>query len=92
MSKSIQQQPNHDDIARSAYHLWEQSGKPAGREVEFWLAAEALLRSPARRVQSRRPARSAPRSAPAAPSARAPVSKEVKASAGFGTVGESPKR
>jgi hypothetical protein len=92
MSKSIQHQPNHDEIARMAYHLWEQNAKPAGREVEFWLAAEARLRSPPRTEPSRRPARRAPRSEPQASSARAPVSKETKASVRLGAVGESPKR
>ncbi|MGT2502103.1 DUF2934 domain-containing protein [Bradyrhizobium guangxiense] len=26
-----------------AYELWEQAGRPAGRELEFWLEAERLL-------------------------------------------------
>jgi len=88
MSEPIQQQHNHDEIARLAYHLWEQNAKPAGRDVEFWLAAEGIVRSRAGTAQSGRPARSAPRSrrpggkaSPAkaegapAPAARAPASK-----------------
>ena len=27
------------DIVRKAYELWEQSGKPAGRDQEFYLKA-----------------------------------------------------
>jgi hypothetical protein len=89
MSKSIQQQLNHDEIARTAYHLWEQNAKPAGRDVEFWLAAETLLRSQAGTAPSRRPARRALRNKPPgvkaspagaeapppSPAARAPASK-----------------
>lgn len=32
--------PDQDDIARHAYGLWEQNGRPAGRDLEFWVAAE----------------------------------------------------
>jgi hypothetical protein len=51
MSKLIhQQQPSRDEIARLAYELWEQNAKPAGLEVEFWLKAEQLLRSQAKKA------------------------------------------
>jgi hypothetical protein len=36
--------PPHDAIARRAYELYEGSGCPPGRDVEFWLAAERELR------------------------------------------------
>lgn len=39
--------------AERAYILWEQAGRPAGRDQEFWLRAEAELAAAA-------PARSAP--------------------------------
>ncbi len=35
---------NHDDIARRAYRLWEQEGKPVGRDQEFWFRAQQQLR------------------------------------------------
>jgi hypothetical protein len=35
--------PAHDVIAARAYQIWEQNGRPAGREVEFWLQAEQSL-------------------------------------------------
>jgi hypothetical protein len=28
------------DTALKAYYLWEQAGRPAGRDVELWLTAE----------------------------------------------------
>ena len=31
-------------IATRAYILWEQAGRPAGRDVEYWLLAEAQLK------------------------------------------------
>ena len=31
-------------VAAYAYHIWEQEGRPVGREREHWLQAEAQLR------------------------------------------------
>lgn len=31
---------NYQQIATVAYRLWEQAGRPDGRDVEFWLQAE----------------------------------------------------
>ena len=33
-----------ENIAACAFTLWEQSGCPQGRDVEFWLKAEQLLK------------------------------------------------
>ena len=44
-------------IRERAYLLWEQDGRPAGRDVEFWLRAETEARAttPAgRRVTARK--------------------------------------
>lgn len=41
--------PNPDvawGIAIHAYELWEAAGKPADRDLEFWLLAERELRFP----------------------------------------------
>src|SRR5436309_14542805 len=35
--------PASIDVVRRAYELWEQSGKPAGRDQEFYLRAEREL-------------------------------------------------
>jgi len=35
--------PSQEAIAQRAYSLWEQAGKPAGRDEEFWLRAETEL-------------------------------------------------
>lgn len=32
------------DIQHAAYFLWEQAGRPAGRDQEFWFAARERLR------------------------------------------------
>jgi hypothetical protein len=34
----------HDEIADRAYQLWEERGRPEGRDLEFWLEAEAEIR------------------------------------------------
>ena len=37
-------QMNRDaEIRDLAYHLWEEAGRPGGRDQEFWLRAEAGL-------------------------------------------------
>jgi len=35
--------PTHEAIARRAYELYQESGYPNGRDVEFWLLAEREL-------------------------------------------------
>jgi hypothetical protein len=30
-----------DEIAQRAYQLWEKAGRPDGKDLEFWLEAEA---------------------------------------------------
>jgi hypothetical protein len=35
----------HEEIARLAYHLWEQSGREHGRHEEHWLRAEQEIRA-----------------------------------------------
>ena len=37
-------EPTHDDIALWAVTIWEEEGRPQGRELEHWLLAEARLR------------------------------------------------
>jgi hypothetical protein len=47
MNKTIEQTLVADagNVSRLAYQLWEDAGRPAGRDLEFWLAAESKLRS-----------------------------------------------
>lgn len=37
-------EPTHDEIARCAYSLWEQKGRPQDQEAEIWFCAAAQLR------------------------------------------------
>ena len=37
------QNPSEEEIRARAHELWEQAGKPEGREDEFWLLAEKDL-------------------------------------------------
>jgi hypothetical protein len=32
-----------NEVQHRAYHLWEAAGRPAGRDLEYWLQAEAEL-------------------------------------------------
>jgi hypothetical protein len=44
MAKTLDKKgPTHDEIARCAYAIFEQEGRPEGREMEHWLRAEAQL-------------------------------------------------
>ena len=38
--------PTDEQIRIRAYELWEQAGKPQGREAEFWHLAERDLQEP----------------------------------------------
>jgi hypothetical protein len=35
-------------VADRAYYLWEQAGRPHGRDLEFWILAEADIRAASR--------------------------------------------
>jgi hypothetical protein len=37
------QTATHQEIAAAAYSIWEQQGRPAGRDVEHWLQAELQI-------------------------------------------------
>ena len=45
MNQNIEKSLKTDvaSVSRLAYELWENAGRPAGRDLEFWLAAEAKL-------------------------------------------------
>ena len=43
MEKSVA--ANEASVSRLAYQLWENAGRPAGRDLEFWLTAEAQVRT-----------------------------------------------
>jgi hypothetical protein len=42
------------DIAKRAYELWEQSGRPAGKDIDFWLKAEAESRNESQETKTNR--------------------------------------
>ena len=47
MNKTIEKTVKTDEsnVSRLAYELWENAGRPAGRDLEFWLTAEAKVRA-----------------------------------------------
>lgn len=42
---------NVDAISSRAYQIWEQEGRPHGRDLEHWAQAEAELVSAARQTE-----------------------------------------
>lgn len=42
--------PTEQEIQHAAYFLWEAEGRPAGRDLEIWLAARERLKHAARRT------------------------------------------
>lgn len=40
-------------VRNLAYNLWEQAGRPEGRDQEFWLEAERLLVKPDRETKGK---------------------------------------
>jgi hypothetical protein len=47
--------PTEMDIVRRAYELWEQAGKPDGKDQEFYHQAEQELRNEDKSSPSRTP-------------------------------------
>jgi len=41
--KQTNPQPSREQIATTAYQLWEKAGRPSAREMDFWLQAERQL-------------------------------------------------
>jgi hypothetical protein len=52
MKNTMEQTVTVDEasVSRVAYELWENAGRPAGRDLEFWLAAEAQVRGSLRKL------------------------------------------
>lgn len=44
MNSTPAHEPTEAEIQKAAYYLWLESGCPAGRELEHWLAAKELLK------------------------------------------------
>jgi hypothetical protein len=62
MNKTIEQTVTTDEtnVCRLAYELWENAGRPSGRDLEFWLAAEAKVRTGGRPASSETAVRNQP--------------------------------
>jgi Protein of unknown function (DUF2934) len=48
-------EPKKQEIDARAYQLWEQAGRPEGREAEFWHLAEQELRNEDKASPTRTP-------------------------------------
>jgi hypothetical protein len=59
-----------DKIKDLAYRLWQEAGSPEGRDLEYWLAAEAQLNKAKPKVaKPKAPAKPKAAAAPAKPKA-----------------------
>lgn len=63
-----------NDVESLAYRLWEEAGKPQGRDMDFWLQAEAALAKPKPAPKAKAPAKPKPAVKPAAK----PAAKKAK--------------
>ncbi len=79
-STTRQQQLSHDEIARRAYQLWEQRGRPQGRDLELWLEAEQQTIPASKPVQEQVPAlaRHTNSVKPGAPQTSIPAPRQIK--------------
>lgn len=63
-------QNSEAEVRDLAYHLWVEAGKPVGRDLDFWLAAEQRLTGSSVEVEPPAPAKTRtakPKAAKAAP-------------------------
>jgi hypothetical protein len=44
-SPPLTDEPTREQIAAAGYSIWEEEGRPEGRDVEHWLKAERKVRS-----------------------------------------------
>ena len=68
-------QATQDEIAKYAYYLWESEGRPADRDLDYWLQAEVHLNVHQQYEAELRPEKTTPMPAPGKnqPTAPAPV-------------------
>jgi hypothetical protein len=54
MESTMDRHPTQQEIAQRAYAMWEQEGKPHGRNLDHWLTAEKELTGSAPAASPRR--------------------------------------
>ena len=42
-NKQTHIEPSEDEIARTAYQIWENEGRPSGQELDHWLRAKTQM-------------------------------------------------
>ena len=45
MEITVMMTPDHGEIAKRAYRIWEIEGRPDGRDLDIWLRAEAEVQA-----------------------------------------------
>lgn len=62
-------------IRVAAYYIWENEGRPQGRDAEIWAMAEKSLKKPAAKKAAAKPATKKEPAKKAAPAKKAPAKK-----------------
>lgn len=62
-------------IRVAAYYIWENEGRPQGRDAEIWAMAEKSLKKPAAKKAAAKPAAKKEPAKKAAPAKKAPAKK-----------------
>ena len=62
-------------IRVAAYYMWENEGRPQGRDAEIWAMAEKSLKKPAAKKAAAKPAAKKEPAKKAAPAKKAPAKK-----------------
>ncbi len=83
---SFRSDSDHARIVERARQLWQLDGCPAGRDLDYWLKAETLLRHEKRQTSEQAPLH------PATAPDPVPASVLVGASARSGNAGRAPRR
>lgn len=65
-------------IRVAAYYIWENEGRPQGRDAEIWAMAEKSLKKPAAKKAAAKPAAKKEPAKKAAPAKKAPAKKAAK--------------
>lgn len=64
-------------IRVAAYYIWENEGRPQGRDAEIWAMAEKSLKKPAAKKAAAKPVAKKEPAKKAAPAKKAPAKKAV---------------
>lgn len=70
----------HDQIQEFAYRLWQEDGAPEGRDMDYWLRAEAALHATLKpKTEKKAPAKTAAKAKADKPATKPKAPSKAKA-------------